>query len=70
MSDEDLQKAIGLLAKDLAKAKSARDNYHIQMLRYKDALHWALGENGDFRPRDDSEAAYWWRKELRTRAAL
>lgn len=38
--------------------------------RYEQAIRWALGEVDDFRPRQDGEGAYWWRKELRRRAAL
>ena len=34
------------------------------------AIRWALGEGDDFRPREEGEGAYWWRKELRRRAAL
>lgn len=34
------------------------------------AILWALGEFGDFRPRELGEGAYWWRRELRQRAAL
>ena len=64
------QQVIALLQKDLVKAQSARDNYHIQMLRYLDALLWALGEAGTFRFRGTGEGAYWWRKELGTRAGL
>lgn len=38
--------------------------------RQQAALRWALGENGDFREQRDGEGRYWWRTELRTRAAL
>lgn len=31
-------------------------------------IRWALGENGEFRQREEGEGAYWWRKELRRRA--
>lgn len=35
------------------------------------AIRWACGEgDSDFRQRKDGEGAYWWRKELRQRAAL
>lgn len=37
--------------------------------RLREAISWALGET-DFRPRKEGEGAYWWRKELRERAAL
>ena len=38
--------------------------------RQQAALRWALGENGDFRERLQGEGRYWWRTELRARAAL
>ena len=34
------------------------------------AIEWALGAAEDFRARRDGEGAYWWRAELRQRAAL
>ncbi len=34
------------------------------------AIKWALGEAADFSPRGPGEGAYWWRPELRKRAAL
>lgn len=34
------------------------------------ALRWALGEIGDFPERRFGQPAYWWRTELRKRAAL
>lgn len=42
--------------------------------RLREAILWALGENGDFRPRADAdrqgrrEGPYYWRRELRERA--
>lgn len=39
--------------------------------RYRAAIEWALGgEGSDFRLRQDGEGAYWWRIELRQRAAM
>jgi len=39
--------------------------------RLLDAIKWALGESDEgFRAREPDEGAYWWRKELRQRAAL
>lgn len=38
--------------------------------RLREAIEWALGECGDFPPRQEGEGAYWWRAELRKRAAL
>lgn len=34
------------------------------------AIRWALGEEGDFPTRQTGQGAYWWRTELRNRAAL
>ena len=34
----------------------------------REAIAWALGESGNFPPREDGEGAYWWRTELRKRA--
>lgn len=36
--------------------------------RLRDAILWALGENGEFRLGEVGEGAFWWRKELRRRA--
>lgn len=49
-------------------AEFTRDSEQIRVLR--EAIAWALGENDDFRAREPGEGAYWWRKELRERAAL
>lgn len=38
--------------------------------RYEEAIRWALGERGEFRVRDEGEPAFWWRSELRRRAAI
>ena len=37
--------------------------------RYKSAVSWALGSNGDFAARKEGEGAYWWRRELMRRIA-
>ena len=37
--------------------------------RMAQAIVWALGYT-DFRGREEGEGAYWWRKELSTRAGL
>ncbi len=35
------------------------------------AIRWALGEgDSNFKPREDGQGPYWWRKELRKRAAM
>ena len=38
--------------------------------RYEAAIRWALGEIDDFPPREEGQGKYWWRTELRRRAAL
>lgn len=38
--------------------------------RYRDAIEWALGANGDFPDREPGDGAYWWRSELQRRAGL
>ena len=38
--------------------------------RYESAIRWALGEGGEFPPREEVQGRYWWRTELRRRAAL
>lgn len=43
---------------------------HSRAERYKHALAWALGSNGEFRARELGEGAFWWRKELQARAGL
>ena len=37
--------------------------------RLKAAISWALGESGIFRVREPDDGPYWWRIELRARAA-
>ena len=34
------------------------------------AIRWALGEIGEFPPREEGRGAYWWRTELRRRAGM
>lgn len=36
----------------------------------REAIEWALGENGEFRQKPEGAGNYWWRKELRQRAGL
>jgi hypothetical protein len=40
-----------------------------EVARLRGAIVWALGYT-DFRAREEGEGAYWWRPELRRRAAL
>ncbi len=35
--------------------------------RLWDVIRWALGESGEFHPRQPGEGPYWWRKEMRRR---
>jgi hypothetical protein len=46
-----------------------RDNLRQRVQALTEAIEWALGQRGDFRPRGDGEGAHWWRRELRARAA-
>lgn len=41
-----------------------------RIIQLENAIRWALGENGDFPPREEGQGAYWWRTELRRRAGL
>lgn len=41
-----------------------------RIARLEAALRWALGEGGDFPVRSGGDGMFWWRKELRVRAAL
>lgn len=41
-----------------------------EVARLRAALTWALGEGDDFPVRQDGQGQYWWRSELRRRAAL
>jgi len=38
--------------------------------RMKEAIRWALGISGDFKPRPEGGPNYWWRKELAERAGF
>lgn len=38
--------------------------------RLEGAVRWALGESGHFEKRAKGDGPYWWRRELRRRAAL
>ncbi len=46
------------------------DEARAEVGRLKDAVRWALGENGNFSPRERGQGAYWWRSSLRRRAGL
>ncbi len=49
---------------------SSRIQMEEQCDRLRGAIEWALGENGRFIGRGKNNGAFWWRKELRRRAAL
>ena len=38
--------------------------------RFRSAIEWALGMNGEFPEREDGDPPYWWRHELRKRAGF
>lgn len=63
----------GSSKKDLPQYADTASIYMLAMSKrindLEDAIHWALGET-DFRPREDGEGAYWWRKELRERSRI
>jgi hypothetical protein len=47
------------------------EKYKEQRDRLVEAIRWALGEHADgFSERPENKGAYWWRSELRKRAAL
>ena len=39
-------------------------------MKFRSAIEWALGKNGEFPARDEGDPPYWWRKELGNRAGL
>lgn len=60
-----------LLAFDLASAREEGRREGLEKAeRYASAIRWALGENGRFNDRRDGDGPFWWRTELRRRAAL
>ncbi|MEW8027810.1 MAG: hypothetical protein AB2806_08735 [Candidatus Thiodiazotropha sp.] len=58
----------------LAESDPGPDERDMEIQMLKDAIMWALGENGEFNPPGDKEVdqlkPFWWRKELRARAGL
>lgn len=62
---------IDALTADVARLRA-------EMEQLRNAIRWALGEEGEFMPAEDEPlrpdgspvARYWWRSELRRRAAL
>ena len=57
------------LERQLATAQRELEEARRDSRRLESAIRWALGET-DFRARKQGEGAYWWRKELRARAAM
>jgi hypothetical protein len=49
------------IAEDRAKKAEA------EVARLKDVIRWALGEVGEFPPRQEAEGTYYWRRALRER---
>lgn len=50
-----------------------RDSHRLLLdenARLRETIRWALGEVGNFPMRQDGDGRYWWRTELRARAAL
>ena len=58
------------LANDIAACESALAASQARVTELEEAIRWALGEVGGFSQRGDGDGAYWWRSELRARAAL
>lgn len=59
--------AANYLADSTSKAWKAAQE---RISRLEEAVKWALGEGEHFPARSPGEGAYWWRTELRNRAAL
>ncbi len=52
-----------------AALQEERDHHRERIATLEAAVRWALGEEGEFTPRLDG-GRYWWRTELRARAAI
>jgi hypothetical protein len=63
--------ALTAAAQEIERLEQRAAELEQDAARYRAAILWALGgEGSDFRPRMEGEGAYWWRKELRKRAAI
>jgi hypothetical protein len=51
-----------------APSEGPSDKERVKQL--EDAIRWALGEGDDFPPCEEGQGKYWWRTELRRRAAI
>lgn len=56
--------------RECGKARSEVAAKDAEIDRLRTAIRWALGEIDDFPLREPGQGAYWWRTELRRRAAL
>ena len=57
-------------AATIREQKAEIERAEVAACRMQTAIRWALGEGDDFPAREDGQGAYWWRNELRERAAL
>ncbi len=70
---EALERVEDLLQQDIHGLCVEANDYvavEARCARLEAALRWALGEGEDFPPRGPDAGGYWWRSELRRRAAL
>lgn len=56
--------------RQLAKQSRDLDSCERRLLALGQAVKWALGENGEFKPRPSKGGSFWWREELRRRAGM
>lgn len=54
----------------ICKICHAEDILRAENGRLREAILWALGEGDEFPPRPEGKGQFWWRTELRKRAAL
>ena len=64
-----LRKEIERLKRDRATWQVLLKKLNDDNFRLNEAVEWALGERGDFAHQTGDEGTYWWRNELRKRAA-
>ncbi len=68
LADRDMQlEASATVALELSSRAEAAEKQVRDML---DALNWALGTTGEFRPSGVGTGPFWWRAELAARAGL
>jgi hypothetical protein len=66
---------LAAVSADLSLVQNQNDELSRTVARLRDAILWALGEQGEFPPEPDGEPGkprrrYWWRSELRSRAGM